>query len=111
MCLRASCLKCVAEESCLPHGEKEPKKEPGKTLSQALSGLLPTARSYLIKCPESPAMLLLVGSSPAAHELMGSFHSKLIPEVLVILKVEISVPGNTDLVNRKLAFKADFSSC
>lgn len=80
-------------------------------LSQAASGLLPTARSHLITCPESPTVLLLVGSSPSVHELMGSFHSKTIPEVLVISKVEISVPGNAALVSGELAFRAEFSPC
>lgn len=77
----------------------------------SLSDLLPAARSHLLKFPQSPRIALVAGSSPSAHELMGSFHSKSIPEILVILKVEIRVPGNIDLFNRKLAFKVDFSSC
>lgn len=40
--------------------------------------------------------MLLAGSKPSAHELMGSFHSKTIPEVLVRLKVEIRVPRSID---------------
>lgn len=76
-------------------------------LSQALS----VTCSHLLMFPESPRIVLLAVSNPSAHELMGSFHSKTIPELLVTLKVEIRVPGNIDMFNRKLAFKGDFSSC
>lgn len=71
----------------------------------------PAARSHLLKFPESTRIVRLAGSSPSALELMGSFHSKTIPKVLVILEVEIRVPRNIDLFNKKLAFKVDFSSC
>lgn len=75
-----------------------------------LSDLLPPARSHLLKLPEFPQIVPQAGIqslSPWAHEIISySDH----PEVLVVLKVEVRMANNINLSDRKLAFRADFSS-